>query len=297
VSLTGLIGTLATLVVVAVVWWPFRHMLAMRTEERFEAAHPRNPHGIIIGAEPIHVRGTRPGAILLLHGYNDTPPSVSSLAEALHEAGWTVRAPALPGHARTLQEFAQSGAADWIAAVRDELRQMLETHEAVAVAGMSMGGALAFLLAAEQPAVRAVVGVAPYIQRPRRLQHLLVLAQVAALGAKYVSGGGSRSVHDPVARERMIAYRHSTPRLLRELAAVNSAAQDALPRVRQPVLVVQSTEDNRIRAEAAAAAFDRIAAQDKTLLWVSGSGHVLTVNYGHALIEQEIVRWLEPRLA
>lgn len=297
VTVVDMAGTAAALAVVAAVWWPFRRILAMRTEAQFEAKYPRNANGIIVGAEPITVRGTRPGAVLLLHGYNDTPQSVASLAQALHDAGWTVHAPILPGHGRTLQEFARSGADEWIRGARAELDALLASHEAVATAGLSMGGALAFLLAAERADVKAVVGVAPYIQRPRILPRLLMLAQIAALGAKYVTGGGQRSVHDPAARERMIAYRYSTPRLLRELATVNRAAQDALPRVHQPAFVVQSTEDNRILAAAAAAAFERIGSADKHLLWVSGSGHVLTVDYEHERVEREIVAWLESRLA
>jgi esterase/lipase len=95
----------------------------------------------------------------------------------------------------------------------------------------------------------------------------------------------------------MIAYRASTPRLVVELEQVVRHARKALPGVHQPVLVVQSREDNRIPASGAAAAFELIGSADKTLHWTTGNGHVVTVDYGHDEIERLVADWLESRLA
>lgn len=289
-SLAGTLGVLLA------IWWPIRLLIAGRTERRFEASHPRNADGIIIGAEPVFVRGVRPGAVLILHGYNDSPQSVASLGNVLHDAGWTVRVPALPGHARTIQEFARSGAREWIDAARTEYRILRERHAHVAVCGLSMGGALALLLAAEHPDTAAVIGIAPYLHLSRPLRVLLALSPLAALGARYMSGGGGRSVHDTAAGSTMIAYRTSTPRLVRELAAVARQASAVLPQVHQPVLIVQSREDNRIRAQSTQRMFDRIGSTDKSLAWVTGAGHVITVDYGHEAVERDVAAWLEKRL-
>lgn len=289
-------GVAAALGVLIVIWWPIRMAIAQRVEQRFEAKHPRNADGIIIGAEPVHLRGVRPGAVLILHGYNDSPQAVTALASALHEAGWTAHAPALPGHARTLPAFARSGAAEWMQAARAAYRALHATHERVAICGMSMGGALALWIASEEPEVRAVVGIAPYLHPSKPMEALLLLGPIAALGARYLSGAGGRSVHDPDAARAIIAYRQSTPRLLRQLAKVTRAAYNALPSVRQPVLVIQSREDNRIPAKSAARAFARIGSTDKTLDWVTGTGHVLTVDYGHAAMERRIIGWLDEHL-
>ena len=286
----------ATLGVVIAVWWPVRMVIAQRVELAFERAHPRDRDGIIIGTESIHLRGVRAGAILLLHGYNDSPQAVAPLAQALHDAGWTVYAPVLPGHGRTLQAFASSGADAWVRGARDAYGRLREQHDDIAVVGMSMGGALAFLVAIEHPDIRAVVGIAPYLHLSRAMGALLMLTPIAAIGARYLSGGGGRSIHDPKAAATIIAYQTSTPRLLRELARVTRVAYDCLPAVRQPVLVVQSKDDNRIPANSAARAFDRLGSADKTMDWVRGTGHVLTLDYGHEAMERRIVEWLSQRL-
>lgn len=287
-----IVGVAATLGVVVVIWWPIRLAIAQRMEHEFENKYPRNTEGIIIGAEPIQVRGVRPGAVLVLHGYNDSPQSVASLALALHDAGWTVDVPLLPGHGRTLQAFAQSGADVWISAAREHYRRLREQHAQVVVCGMSMGGALSFILAAENPEMKAVVAIAPYLHLSRPMEMLLVLAPVAAIGARYMSGGGGKSIHDPAAAASMISYRRSTPHLLIELTKLTHVAYDALPRVKQPVLMVQSREDNRIPPRSALDAFTRIGSAAKTLDWVTGTGHVLTVDYGHEAMERRIVAWV-----
>jgi esterase/lipase len=94
----------------------------------------------------------------------------------------------------------------------------------------------------------------------------------------------------------MIAYRRSTPRLVVELEKLTKLARAGLSHVRQPVLVVQSREDNRIPPAAAQASFELIASTDKTLHWTTGNGHVVTLDYGHEAIERLVADWLEPRL-
>lgn len=282
--------------VAAVAWSVARLAIARREERRFDAAYRRGANGVIHGAEPITLTGRRPGAVLLLHGYNDSPQAMASLAAVLHARGWTVRVPLLPGHGRNLRAFAASGADEWIDAARRESTALVASHGNVAVGGLSMGGAIAFLLAAEQQAVRAVVAFAPYLHASMPLRVLHALAPVAAIGGRYVWNGGSHSVHDPVARAAMISYRRSTPRLLGQLDLVVRRARKALPEVRQPVLVVQSREDNRIPLASATEAFARIGSSEKTLHWTTGSGHVVTVDYGHAAVEQLTAGWFEARL-
>ena len=81
-----------------------------------------------------------------------------------------------------------------------------------------------------------------------------------------------------------------------QLDRVVRAASASLPSVRQPVLFVQSRQDNRIPASVAASAFEKIGSTDKTLHWVQETGHVLTVDYGHEALERLTADWLEDRL-
>ena len=277
-------------------WWLARTLLARSQERQLTARYPRDADGVFIGAGSVRVKGNRDGAVLLLHGYNDSPQSLSVVAAALHARGWTVCVPLLPGHGRSLGAFARSGADEWISAAREEYRQLRRTHPAVAVGGLSMGGALALVLAAEHPEISAVVAFAPYLHLSPARRLVGILLPVLLLGPRYWSGGGSRSVRDPVASESMIAYRRSTPRLLLQLERVVLLARSRLNQVRQSVLIIQSREDNRIPQASTVAAFDQLGSTDKLLQWVTGAGHVITVDYGRDDVARSAADWLESRL-
>ena len=84
---------------------------ALRERDRaWRNAHPVGADGVVDGAASIALDAPGPRAVLLLHGFGDTPQSMLHLALALHAGGWTVRAPLLPGHGRTLADFGQTDA-------------------------------------------------------------------------------------------------------------------------------------------------------------------------------------------
>jgi len=232
-----------------------------------------------------------------LHGFNDSPQTMRSPAAAMHAAGWTVYAPLLPGHGRSPRAFAASSADAWIGAARAAVRDALQRHRQVAVGGLSLGGALAAIVASEEPSVKAAVLFAPFLVHSRRLGAIAALWPLVTLGVEYLTGGSStRAVRDPQARATLIAYGCSTPRLLREVQRVVRRARAALPAVRQPVWIAQSSDDYRIPDEQAQGAFDLLGSGDKRLHWTTGNGHVITVDYGHEELSAEAVRWLESRI-
>jgi len=124
-------------------WW----------QERASAARlPIGADGIVLGAHTIDLHGSETRAALMLHGFGDTPQTLSYLAEHLHLAGWSVRAPLLPGHGRTIRAFARSSADDWVDMALDEYAILRERYDSVALIGLSMGGALATIVAASAAA-------------------------------------------------------------------------------------------------------------------------------------------------
>jgi carboxylesterase len=277
----------------------YRSWRARLVERRFEARYAarRGADGVIAGAEAFTLPGTGDRAVVLFHGYNDSPHTMRAVAEALQRAGWTVYVPLLPGHGRSLSDFAAARADDWVRAAREGVRHALARHRQVAVGGLSLGGALAMIVAAEQPSVRAAVLFSPFLVQHWRLTLMAGAWPVLTLGVKFLTGGATtRSIRDPAAREAFIAYGCSTPRLLREVQRIARRAYTALPAVRQPVWIAQSGDDYRIPAEEAQDAFDALGSRDKGIQWTTGNGHVITVDYGHQELAAAAVAWLEDRV-
>lgn len=276
-----------------------RDLYARSVERSFESryAGERNVQGVIAGAEGFTLEGTDDRAIVLLHGYNDSPQTLRAPAAAFHAAGWTVYVPLLPGHGRSLPAFAASTSKGWIDAGRGAVREAMLRHRRVAVGGLSMGGAIATIVAAEQGDVLAAVLFAPFLVHSRRLGAMVAIWPLLNMWTKYLTGGqATRSVRDPAARDAIIAYRCSTPRLLREIQRVVRDAVAVLPAVRQPVFMAQSGDDYRIPPSEAQDAFNALGSADKHLHWTTGNGHVITVDYGHEELSANAVRWLEARV-
>jgi carboxylesterase len=282
-------------------------------EARVLARLPVGSDGVIPGAQSIDLPSSQAGspAALLLHGFGDTPQTLTYLAADLHQRGWSVRAPLLPGHGRTIAEWAQTRADDWLACARDEFDALRRTHSAVALVGLSMGAALAALVAADIPAASSngegeaepaegvaccLALLAPYFALPAWIRLVAAGYPIVAGVMPYLSARGSFSILDPSERARSLAYGATTPRLVHELGKTAHAGWAALPGIRLPTVLVQSHADNRTTPTIAERALTRIGAVEKRLVWIDDGGHVITVDHGHAAVSACVGEWLDEHL-
>ena len=287
-----LIAALAAATAVLSVWW-WRRRLAHRFEARDAARRPRDAQGVVIGAEEIRLTGTNGAAVLLLHGFNDTPQSVRYLAERLHVAGYSVHAPRLPGHGCSLREMAQEAhAAAWSTAVQSAHTALHLEHTHVYVCGQSMGGALATSLAARHGEMPALVLLAPFLGMNRALALKIRLATFSLV--PYLrSSGGERSLHDAEARRKALGPGLVTARMMRALRDTVTAAEAVLPTVRVPTLYLQSVHDNRIAVETAERHFAALGAPVKELVWLSGSGHIISADHEREEVAERVIAWFD----
>jgi carboxylesterase len=252
---------------------------ARRVERAYALRRPPNADGVVPGAEGFTLEGDSGRALLLLHGFGDTPQTLRYLGRRLHAAGFTVHAPLLPGHGRGLRDFAAASAEDYIQAARRELAWVRERASWVGLVGLSMGGAIAARLAAEAGDVRVLALLAPYLTPPRAVAIVARTAPFWSAVTPYIAGRASdASVHDPVARDSSYAYGMFPPRAVRALCATAAAGRRALPSISVPTLVVNSREDNRIPLALAETATASLAGPTERQ-WVTGCGHVITVDY------------------
>lgn len=269
-----------------------RARVGYRARQAVVARLTLGPDGIVVGASPVDLPAGDRGGVLLLHGFGDTPQTLGYLAEHLHAQGWGVHAPLLPGHGRTLDAFAASRMSDWLGAARGALTHMRARHDRVSIVGLSMGGSLATILAAETPDVQSLVLLAPYLSMPTRLRRAARMHFALSVLVPYLRGGGERSIRDPAEVSRNLAYGFTTPRLVFELSRLVADARAAAPRVSAPTLVVQSRQDNRIPPEAAERAFALFTTPERRLIWTEGNGHIITVDYGYESIFASVRDWL-----
>ena len=165
-------------------------------------------------------------------------------------------------------------------------------HNSVSVVGLSMGGALAVVLAAEPDDIPALVLIAPYLGMPRVLR--LAASTHWAWGrlAGEMNARNPRSIRDPIEREKNLAYGAITGRALFELLKVVRLARKSLPGVKAPTLIIQSREDPRCAPDIAELALKALGVHEKKLVWTEGAGHIITVDYGRERVFSEVEKWL-----
>jgi esterase/lipase len=102
-------------------------------------------------------------AALLIHGFPGTPAEMRRIGNVIHQHGWTVYSPLLPGFGADIGRLASFGASDWLGAVLTEAESLAKIYAHVVLVGNSMGAALA-LGAANQVRVSGLALFSPFIR-------------------------------------------------------------------------------------------------------------------------------------
>ena len=116
---------------------------------------------VIDGAEAIHLDAgpETPASIVVCHGFTGTPASVRPWAEHMHECGYTVTAPRLPGHGTRWQDLATTRWPDWYGGLERAVDEALARDKPVFAFGHSMGATLVLRLAQQRGAELAGIVV------------------------------------------------------------------------------------------------------------------------------------------
>lgn len=169
----------------------------------------------------------------------------------------------------------------------------MASHSRVTLVGLSMGGAIACVLASRRRDIESLVLLSPFLNMP--LTHRIASSFFWLWGPiagvrKTVS---PRSILDPEERAKNLGYGGVySGRLLYELWRLAGAARASLTRITTPTLLVQSRDDPRIAPKVAENAFASLGVRDKKLVWVQG-GHVITVDYGREKVFEEVRSWIK----
>lgn len=240
------------------------------------------------GAEGHFWQGTRKEGVLLIHGFTGSPSELRELGEILVKKGYTVMGLRLAGHGTTPEDLEGVTYTDWQDQVVDAVNLLRETCDRVTLIGLSMGGLLALYAGAVCAVDRLVVLATPIYLFDWRV-HFLWLAD--KLPYKAIP---KRRRHVDAPARYDVAYRCMPIAGVHELKKLLSDVKHLwLPQVEAPILIIQSLADRTVRPESAQYIFDTVASEEKKLLWLPQSRHVLTLYEGRELLYQEIQKFLE----
>ncbi|MEE2672683.1 MAG: alpha/beta fold hydrolase [Myxococcota bacterium] len=229
---------------------------------------------------------------LCLHGLTGTPYEVRPIAEALAARGIHARGPVLPGHDTGPEELARLPYSAWLETARDEIGKLRSQHETVCVAGLSLGGVTTLAVASEGLADAIAVVATPLRLHPAPLVALIPFAKYVY---PYLPKRQGSDIQEPAARARQPGYPKMPLRSLHELMKLQGWVRGRLARISVPIFVshglLDRTADLRDAHEIAGA----VSSDDRRLLILERSGHVVPVDYDGARMSEEIARFFEAR--
>jgi carboxylesterase len=229
--------------------------------------------------------------VLLLHGFAGTPPELRRLGVHLSQRGWYCAAPALAGHGLTPEDLHRTRWRDWSGSVQAAFDELCARCDRVAVAGQSMGGALALHLAATDMRVDAVASLATPLWLPGVLQHFLpVIARVV----RWQHPGSDVDLWDQTAVDELWSYGVRSTGAILELKRLIATVRDELAQVRAPVIVLHGARDRTIDAACAVELAQRLVCSRAVDLHVyPRSGHAISVDVDRDDVNDRVTAWFE----
>jgi carboxylesterase len=221
---------------------------------------------------------------LLTHGFTGSPFEMRELGEFLAGKGLTVLCRPLPGHGTSPEDMLKTTWNDWYQASIENLAELSRSCRQVFLCGMSMGGTLSLHMAAHYAKQYKVAGVAAY-GAPVYLKNILLPLLPLAKKVITYKPPGTSDVADPVARDNQESYNHTPLACVSSLLELLAHVQGDLQDVTVPVLLIQSKKDNTVHPPNVHLIHRLLAAEDKTVVEVDRSYHVITVDYDKDIVK------------
>jgi len=218
--------------------------------------------------------GGRSIGVLLVHGFSGSPVSMRPWGEYLAEQGYAVEVPLLPGHGTRWQDLNQVAWTDWTDTASAALDRLLKTCEQVVVMALSMGGSVVLRLAEERPNdVAGIVLVNPFVSSTRKEMLALPVLQRVVPSLKGVVNDIKKPGQDEVGYPRLPI------KGLYQVTKMWQVVVPDLPKVTQPLLYFQSSEDHVIDPSSADTVLTGISSRDSERRVLTNSYHVATLDH------------------
>ncbi|RYP85684.1 alpha/beta fold hydrolase [Nocardioides guangzhouensis] len=238
-------------------------------------------------AHPELTQSERPVGVLLLHGFTGSPASIRPWAEFLATRGYAVDVPLLPGHGTRWQDLNRTTWREWYDEAERGLDRLLVDNHRVVVGGLSMGAALALMLAAKRgPDVAGVISVNVSVDNRDWRRHLLpVLRRVTKSFPGIVD-----DIKKPGQTE--LGYDRLPLDASASLLDFYRALQPLLPQVTQPLLILCSSEDHVADPGSHRAVLESVSSIDVIEKVLPDSYHVATLDNDAPTIFEESVAFV-----
>jgi carboxylesterase len=245
----------------------------------------------IPNSEPFELVGGQI-AVLVIHGFSGSPASVRPWAEALHQSGFTVLVPRLPGHGTSWNEMNETRWEEWFAEVEINFRKLKASYQRVFVAGFSMGGALSLRLATiYKDDIEGLLLVNPSIGDDRLIMRLIPFLKYFLPSVK----GRGTDVAAPNPPRH--SYGRTPLHALHSLQKLWRVVQRDLHLIDQPLMIGYSINDHVVNPKYSEIVIDNVSSVDIREVIFERSFHNVALDYDLPLLIEESVTFIREVLS
>lgn len=213
-----------------------------------------------------------PTGIVLIHGLKATTAEIRPLAHTLHEHGYTVAGPLLPGHGTSPKDANQHSWREWLDTATTSYQTLKSKCEQVFVSGESTGGLLALYLASQHPSIAGALTYAPALRLTLGWVDRLKLYLLAPFVTAVPSESGDRDL-------AWQGYDVNPLRATQQLLRLQGQVRRRLPDIHCPVLVVQGRHDHLVNPSVPAMIASKVSSEITEIHWMEDSGHCVALDY------------------
>ncbi len=222
--------------------------------------------------EPFLYPGGETGC-LLIHGLTGAPEEMRWMGRFLADQGFTVLGVRLFAHGTQVADMNRARWQDWLANVEDGYHMLRGLTTEMVVMGISMGGALALLLAREFEVAGVLLMATPVRLPEARIERIRPLLPLISKVVPTLRLPGESDWVDKEAEKLQLYYHEFPVRASAELHDLLEEMRASLGMVKAPALLLYAEGDVGTPPDAAQFIYDKLGSADKQILWLENSGH------------------------
>ena len=211
--------------------------------------------------------------IYLIHGFTNTTYETKNLAEFLSEQGYRTVANNLPGHGTSIAECNRVKYSDWLSAVEQDLGKLASECDTIHIIGSSMGGVLGLYLGSMFP-LNSLVIIAPVFQFKSEFKTRILVPLFNNLipktkkSTQYTNGKNMK----------FYGYTYYPNKALNEFQKMTNIVRKKLPKIKCPVLMINSDADKTCIPKNYHIINESIASKKKEQLFLKKISHNMIVD-------------------
>ena len=200
--------------------------------------------------------------VLLTHGFEASPHEVREFAQSLADKNITVYVVRLKGHGTDIRELDNTEWQDWHKEYEKGYDELSKKTKKVFVAGHSLGGALALYLAEKKDTAGVISLASPIGLKDKRAEYAWLI--------KYFKK------YEPInltIEEKQYYYDKYSAAAVEQFVNFIEVYKKDLPKVTEPVLIMQLSNDTKIESDSANYIYKNIESKNKSIIIISATGH------------------------